>query len=55
MCNYLLHNFFFVKRENLGRSNDAHGRKRDIALGDKKKITPHPQTRTLDKQVTGQS
>ena len=23
MCNYILHNFFFGKRENLDRSNDA--------------------------------
>ena len=23
MCNHLLHNFFFEKRENLGRSNEA--------------------------------
>ena len=36
MCNYLLHNFFFGKRENLGRSNDAKRSKTGIALGDKK-------------------
>ena len=47
MCNYLLHNFFFGKRENLGRSNDAHGRKRDIALGDKKENYATPTNEDL--------
>ena len=54
MCNYLLYNFFLENAKTWVGRMTLNGRKRGIALGDKK-ITPRPQTRTLDKQVTGEN
>ena len=55
MCSYLLHNFFLENAKTWVGRMTLNGRKRRVALEDEKKITPRPQTRAVDKQVTGQN